>query len=351
MLSLPHNVDQITAEWLTAALSERHPGTRVASLDIESVIWGTATKVFVEVGYASKPSGGPPAHLCVKGGFDPDMRQIAGVGYQVEARFYSDVAPALKGAVPDVWYAGCEAAINQGIVISDDLRVSGAQFGTPYTEPTVDDVAATLELMAGWHGLTWNRRGTADIDWLTVGSQLFRPVALSFLSPEHWAEYMTKPQTSSFDETLRDRERIQNSITALWRHDDRGVLSISHGDPHIGNTYTLGDGVLRFLDWQTTNLAPWSDDVAYFLTGVLSTEERRKHERELLHHYLEALSATGASAPTFDEAWLSYRQHQLHGLMFALCPPEMQPADVCTLMGDRYAQAAIDLETLESIQT
>ncbi|WP_397517984.1 hypothetical protein [Rhodococcus oxybenzonivorans] len=107
---------------------------------------------------------------------------------------------------------------------------------------------------------------------------------------------------------------------------------------------------MRFLDWQTTSLAPWTDDVAYFIGGVLEVDDRRSHEVELLRHYLAALSASGASAPTFDEAWLAYRRHHLHGLMFALCPPEMQTAEVCALMGDRYGTAAIDHETLKAFE-
>ncbi|KLL12805.1 hypothetical protein BL254_07755 [Protofrankia sp. BMG5.30] len=54
----------------------------------------------------------------------------------------------------------------------------------------------------------------------------------------------------------------------------------------------------------------------------------------------------GERAPAFDEAWLAYRRHQLHGLMFAFCPPDMQPENVCAQMGVRYGTAAADLETL-----
>jgi len=343
---LPTQLDQITPAWLTAALSERSPGTRVAAVDIESVIWGTATKVFLRLGFETRPSGGPPESVCLKGGFNDDMRAVAGLGYQVESRFYADVAPSLGDSVPTCWYSGHSEAANQGLVIIDDLRAVDAVFGAPFSCPSVDVVASTLESMAGWHGRTWNRAGSGSVGWLTVGSRLFRPVAESFLDPDYWAEYMTRPQTSTFDDALRDRNRVGRAIHRLWQCDDQEALSVSHGDPHVGNTYSLGDGMLRFLDWQTTCLAPWSDDVAYFVAGALGVEERRKHETDLLSHYLRALIATGAPAPAFDDAWLAYRRHHLHGLMFALCPPEMQPAEVCTLMGDRYANAAIDHDTL-----
>lgn len=66
---LPTSLEGLTPAWLTAALSERHPGTVVEDLRVESVIWGTATKVFLDVQYRHRPAGGPPRALCVKGGF------------------------------------------------------------------------------------------------------------------------------------------------------------------------------------------------------------------------------------------------------------------------------------------
>lgn len=344
--ALPTGLQELTPAWLTMALSQRCEGVEVRDVEIIDPIWGTATKVFLRVNYARRGSREPPEALCVKGGFNDEMRAVAGLGYRVEARFYRDIAPAFGDSVPRCWYAQEHEPGNQGLVIIDDLRAAGASFGRPQDTYSVDQVAGALETLAVWHGESWDRNGIGALEWLTVGSQLFRPVVQGFLSPEHWDEYMTREQTRSFDEELRDRERVAAAVERLWERDDAGVLSISHGDPHTGNTYLLEDGVLRFLDWQTTCLAPWADDVAYFLVGVLGVEERRASEQDLLGHYLQALAAAGAPAPGFDDAWLAYRQHHLHGLMFALCPPEMQPPEVCTLMGDRYATAAIDHQTL-----
>jgi hypothetical protein len=342
----PTRLDDITADWLTDVLALWSPGTKVRSVTIDNPIWGTATKVFLQVEYEQRPQDGPPEMLCLKGGFDDEMRAVAGLGYRIEALFYRDIAPSFEASVPRCWYADEDSAGNQGLVIIDDLRAAGARFGSPMVRYSVDQVAAGLELLAGWHGSTWDRAGIGGFDWLSVGSQLFRPVVNGFMTEQHWAEYLTRPQTASFIEELQDRDRVQRAIHRLWQLDDADVLSVSHGDPHPGNTYLLSDGVVRFLDWQTTCLAPWSDDVAYFLVGILDVEQRRANETDLLRHYLGALASTGAGAPSFDDAWLAYRRHHLHGLTFALCPPEMQPPEVCALMGDRYAAAAIDHDTL-----
>ncbi|WP_019875191.1 oxidoreductase family protein [Sporichthya polymorpha] len=347
--ALPTALDGITADWLTGALSVRTPGTVVRSVEVESVIWGTATKVFLRAGYETCPPDGPPPALCLKGGFDDTMRAVAGIGYQVEARFYRDIAGLLGDAVPRCWYAAEDPTGNQGLLIVDDLRDAGVVFGGPSVRFDVDQVAQGLATLASVHGRTWQRRGVGSLDWLTVGSMLFRPVVESFLTPAHWDAYQELPQTGSFDDALRDRDRVDRAVHLLWAADDAAPLAVSHGDPHVGNTFVPADRVPRFLDWQTTCLAPWSDDVAYFLVGALEIEDRRKHEEDLLRHYLDALAAAGGEAPPYSEAWDAYRRHHLHGLMFALCPPEMQPAEVCRQMGDRYATAARDHGTLDLV--
>lgn len=348
-IPLPTALDALTAPWLTEALSVRSPGTSVRSVEIESVIWGTASKVFLRLEYDNRPDGGPPEALCLKGGFDDTMRAVAGIGYQVEARFYRDVATLLGDSAPRHWFAAEDPEANQGLVLTDDLRTVGATFGGPHVPYDVDQVAAGLATLARVHGATWDRRDVGSLGWLTVGSMLFRPVVDSFLTRSHWDAYLELPQTGAFDAALRDHDRVERAVHLLWADDDAQVLSISHGDPHVGNTYALADRVPRFLDWQTTCLAPWSDDVAYFLVGALEIDDRRKHEEDLLRHYLDALTAAGGDAPSFSTAFDAYRRHHLHGLMFALCPPEMQPAEVCRLMGDRYATAAIDHRTLDLV--
>ena len=131
--SLPTDLTGLSPQWLTAALAERSPGTVVRDVAVESVIWGTATKVFLEVDYSQRPQDGPPDSLCVKGGFQDELRAIVGAGYQIEANFYRDIAPALESGLPRCWYAGASPEQNQGLVITDDLRSDGAAFGSPWS--------------------------------------------------------------------------------------------------------------------------------------------------------------------------------------------------------------------------
>jgi hypothetical protein len=67
------------------------------------------------------------------------------------------------------------------------------------------------------------------------------------------------------------------------------------------------------------------------------------HEEELLRGYLLGLAERGADpAPNWDDAWTSYRRHAVHGLLWFLCPTQMQPLEVITASVGRFATAATD---------
>ena len=57
---------------------------------------------------------------------------------------------------------------------------------------------------------------------------------------------------------------------------------------------------------------------------------------------LGGLAAAGADAPDWDAAWLTYRRHFLHGLLWFLCPTQMQPVEIINASVERFALACTD---------
>ena len=84
------------------------------------------------------------------------------------------------------------------------------------------------------------------------------------------------------------------------------LTCVLHGDTHSGNAYLDAEGRACWFDWQVVQRGHWSVDVAYHLGTVLTIEDRRAHEVELLEHYLAELASHGVTAPSFDEAWDAY---------------------------------------------
>ncbi|MDX6584862.1 MAG: hypothetical protein QOI10_4046 [Solirubrobacterales bacterium] len=343
---LPMAVEELTAEWLTTALSIRQPGVVVSSVVVEHIIWGTATKILVSVDYRDSPApGGPPSRLCVKGGFDAGVRELAmSSAYVREADFFDQVAPGLRIPLPRCWYTGRDEEQGQGIIVLDDLAATGCTFGEP-TEPwPADRVAAALEVLAGLHAATWG----ADRErhpWLSEVSPV-RQVADFFFTPGYWDRHFGGDDGPPAPAALLDRELVRDAFHALWRIEDSAVASISHGDPHLGNAYLDTAGRPAFLDWQGVCAAPPMDDVAYLIAGALTVQDRRASERDLVGHYLDARGAAGAPGSEFDTEWLDYRRHHLHGFLWATTGPMMQPRDRVFAMAERHIAAIEDHDTL-----
>ena len=325
---LPMSVEEITAEWLGQAL-----GTEISELEVDNIVWGTATKVVLE----ARHDADLPSRFCIKGGFTEELRPVMGAGYVDEARFYRDLAPQLGEGLPTVYFADEDEEAQQGIVVMEDLGAKGATFVDAAEPITVEQVRRGLEIQAGWHSM--DDPGYA---WLK-GEPNIRNLVRGVLTPEAWDAQIGQAEPGAVADTFRSRERTVEAFEAMWAIDDEQPPVLCHHDANPTNVYLDADGQPNFIDWQFAALGEWAYDVALFMVGALSTEDRRAHEEELLRGYLDA---RGAGAPSFDDAWDAYRRHHLTGVLYTLTPEEMQPKRVRLPLADRYAQAAVDHDTV-----
>jgi hypothetical protein len=334
-LPLPLTVEEITPDWLTSALSAGYLGTVVTDLVVRRVIWGTATKVMLEVSYASESP--VPRRLCVKGGFRPELRPLMSLGYQVEALFYRDLSRNITGALTS-YFAAADPSVDQGVVVMADLCADGHTFNDVSRPLTVDQAAAGLEALAVLH----SGAGVDTPPWIPPTPH-YRPLAMSTMiaPPSSAALAMHSPNVVAL---VENTSLLRGAFDAIWADEDSGPQCLVHGDANYTNTVLDPDGHPRLLDWQFICRSAWTHDVALFLISVLSIEDRRRHERELLEGHLKTLAALGAQQADWDSCWASYRRHSVYGLTYALVPPEMQPPEVCVPLADRFAAAASDLE-------
>ncbi len=152
---------------------------------------------------------------------------------------------------------------------------------------------------------------------------------------------------------------IGHLIEGIWKPYIRTLTTtpqtLLHGDPHIGNTYLLADGQVGFLDWQVARRGNWSLDLGYFLQGALTTEDRRRHENDLLDEYRDALALPAAEMPSREEIRLGYRASVAHGLTLWLCTASAgelwQRPDIAIALAQRYCAAYSDLDTAAALAT
>lgn len=345
--SLPRAVEQLTAAWLSQAFARAGIDARVESVEQTRIIWGTATKVFVTIQCSGPDSAGLPSKLCIKGGFDEQARAFGlGAAYELEGHFFSDIAAQLDFPLPRTLCV--EVEDQQSVIVFEDMTARGVTFPDPLAGLSIEQVRQALEVMATWQAATWDERAPHK-PWLKVGCSAAR-MALEVLLEEGMFNALTRRDfLPAMPAGLQQAAEVKAAYKALWALDDRSELCMSHGDAHVGQTYLDPLNGTAFLDWQGVCLAPWASDVAYFLVGALPVELRREHERALLEGYCQALAQAGGPALAWDQAWLSYRQHCLHGYIWALTPTHLQPEAVVKALAERYLAAIEDHDPVRLI--
>jgi len=329
-MRLPLRVEEISAAWLTAALRERLPGVTVDACRILDVMPGTSTKVRVGLDYAQAGREvALPATLIVKGGFEEHSASMRPM-YRTEMRFYRDVQRAIDLPSPRCWFAG-EDETEQSVIILEDLRSRGVRFCDPLKPQTADEVARRLEVMARYHAQTWNSNDFAPggrFEWISGRHEGWSVVYQQrYLEPSVWQHYMQLPRAAAVSSRL---------------HDGRGPACLCHGDTHLGNLYWDRDGTPGFFDPQVAR-APWQFEVTYHLVAALDPDARRRHERDLLRHYLEALRSHGIDAPAAADALEAYRREIVYGLfIFLINETRFQSEAVNTAYAARFGAAALD---------
>lgn len=139
-------------------------------------------------------------------------------------------------------------------------------------------------------------------------------------------------------------------MAPLLAADIAGPIFVVHGDPHQGNMFVDPDGKPGLLDWATIMHGHRAWNVAYAMIGSQTVEQRRMRKDEQLAHYRGRLRAHGIDAPSPADARRDDARNAAWIFMFALCPAELQPEDLCTLSAERACAAIGDLDTLALIE-
>lgn len=341
--------EALTPTWISAALSDLHPGVVVEDVELRELLHGVGTKALMRLTYAESGDGGLPRELCLKAGYEPhNQHLLEGGAYLKETRFYRDVARQLPVRVPECFYAGCDDVTNQGVLILENLHTTGGVLCSASREHTVDEAARFLDSFAALHASHWDGEVNDAHPWIGTRSVL-DSVKFSAYTDRIQAN-LDDPRGATLTEEMRDGSKLIEAaarVSALIDH-RRGCLV--HGDPHAGNLYLTGSGEPGLYDWQTVQISSWAVDVPYYLCAALSHEDRRSSLPDLLRHYLGRLEAHGVTPPSWDEAWLSFRQFTIYGFyLWAITRPIVQPVEVINTFVDRLGAAASEAGAYEAL--
>jgi aminoglycoside phosphotransferase (APT) family kinase protein len=288
--------------WLESALSDVGEDERVVDAVAVDTSKTLAEKLRIAVTIETADGSRRVRGYCIKAHLDG----ASALDILPEARFYRDVAPRLRVRMPRTFFTAYDDDAQQAMIIMEDIVASGGVFGSPHHPQSVAVTRDTLSQLAVLHASTWGRSSIEDIEWLGRRIETF----IAFYPADQLQSLLDDGRVDGAAAELRD---AGNLVAALERVAEHAHTCLLHGDTHTGNVYLDAEGRACWFDWQVTQLGNWSTDVSYHLATVLSVEDRRTHEVELLQHYLRELAAQGAPTPSWDEAWDLYRRSFPYG--------------------------------------
>lgn len=340
---LPQLPAELTPEWF----SEKF-GHRVKSAENTHTIWGTASKLFFTITYEEDSTEDRPTHVCVKGVFDPKMIEAQPWTVslaQRESEFFSKIAPNIKNVVfPRGWWGGKNET--QGIAIMNDLTKEGCIFAPEVAEYSVAQVKNGVATLAGLHAQYWGQ-SQEDHPWIWNN---YDPSMKFMVTP--WDQVVRTPGRPKLPESLMDGKRANEALDRYFAERNPRFRTLLHGDTHIGNIYFLPDGQMGFLDWSAFHFGSCFHDIVYHMTALLSIENRRAHEMEILDHYLDTLHSLGG--PKFDrhndpEVMTEYKRSFMTNVIWLICPDGLQSKERVEMLCERTVATYEDHQVIETI--
>jgi len=353
---VPPSADALTTDWLTKALCRDAPSAAVVDFEVVGGSDGTSSRRALRVGYnAAGQEAGLPTRLFMKSAASFQSRLFLGVAgvTECETIFYRDLRPQLPGLrSPRSHFAAYDRRTFRSVVLMDDLSADGWAFPDPMQD-TVSrrDAEDMVDQMAYYHAAFWGQR-------LTVPTTERFQQRLNAVGVEKRARVgIERARPVTPPAVYRRKDELLPAVMRSLRLNSSGMPTVLHQDVHQGNWLRDPDGRMGLYDWQAVANGEWALDVSYAMAVNLPIEDRRAWERDLLERYLSRLADEAvANPPSFDDAWLRYRQQPFHVVVFALLTigagrmqPDMQPMEYMMRCWERIATFVDDHESLDSL--
>jgi sulfur transfer complex TusBCD TusB component (DsrH family) len=235
-LSIPQGWDEISAEWMTAALADHFPGVEVDDVAVVLRDDGTNRRARLQLTYSA---GAGPATVFAKA-VDPEHADLVALtsGLYHEPRLFSS-GVVLPLDHPAVYTAIIDEERRDFLMMMEDVVARGADPRDSTRPMTIDQVANGVRGLARMHSAYW-------------GDRIATHPALGWVEPFVAFEGLEYAPLHIAHERLGDT--VPAEITALTVTDlfvdiwARYIATLTtspqtllHGDPHIGNTYVLPD--------------------------------------------------------------------------------------------------------------
>ena len=340
----------IDEDWMSSALSQAFDSP-VQVHDLSAEVIGTGKmgdNVRFRIDYAGDADTLPSTLVGKFPAEDPKAREMAGLqgAYYHEVMFYRHVAPRTSARVPRIYLNEIADTRTEFVTLMEDL--APAEPGSQFVPETQERARMALREAARFTATFYGSQEFAGADYIMSQAAIDGGAMGQALLQQYWPSFADR-FGANFSSEMRAvgdffAGHYQRYIASVPR-----AMSLVHGDLRSENLL-FTDQYCVLVDWQTIAETSPLTDIAYFLGGSVTVEDRRAWERDLVAEFCEELARAGVRIEQ-EEAWRQYRLQSLHGLLIIILGASFSSSDARSdemfrLLIERQLQQAGDLDAI-----
>jgi hypothetical protein len=338
--------DKLTTDWLSDALEDD-----VTDVRVEPVGTGQMCDS-VRLHLTYRGNNVRPATVIAKLPAADETSRATALNlrsYEIEVRFYQQLAPELPIRTPRILYSDIDTATASFVLLMEDL--APARPGDQLAGCSVPEATIAIDELVKLHAPRWGDPKLSGYEWLHRDPEASRIFLLGML-PVFWNDFRERYADRLGDHVHEAGDALFGHLERYLSANDDGSWTVVHGDYRLDNLLfgrAEGGVPIAVVDWQTCAHGAGLNDVAYFLGAGLILSDRRGHERDLVRRYHEGLVAAGVRGYDFDRCWTDHRRGTWSGLIMAVAASMLvertdRGDEMFMAMAHRHARHALDLD-------
>ena len=352
MSAIPPSAADIDAAWLREVLDVDVIDVRAENLGAGLGLLGEVTRLHLT--YASGVPG--PATLIAKTQSPaPEsvfVAQIMGF-YDREVSFYRGLADRVGVRTPRCHHADIAADGTPFVLLLEEI--TGARTIDQIQGASRADSEIVIDQAVVLHAQLWDTPELWALDWLPpINTPLFLAAAdLAAEKLPRYLEYWAGKAPTAALQFVQDLTPHYPALLDWWV--EQGNPTFAHMDFRADNFLfggSAGPDVVTVLDWQLSVRGVGVWDIANFLAGSVTVDDRRAWEDDLVRRYHAGLLAAGVTGYDWERCWRDYR-YAIGQQAWSTCPMgDMDPGNergqlLLDTITPRYLIAADDLDVYE----
>ena len=311
----PRSPEEMTPEWLTAALRSR--GTikdaAVTSARVEPIGEGAGflgQLARLHLTYDRSEAGAPVTVIAKLPTLDPGGREVCRLFefYEREIRFYDRIAPDVTLRVPRAYYTSMDPAADDFLLLLEDL--CDVRMVDEVAGCTAQEAEQIIRGIAEQHARWWESPALAEVEtWMPAVNAPVQQTAEPAYN-QAWEPFLQMFGDAQSQKVRAIGEAMKTKIVAILHELAPAPRTIIHGDWRLDNIF-FGSDCVAAIDWQIATIGRGAFDVGYFLSSCIEPEVRRAEEMRLLRLWHEIATAGHSNGYTFDDALIDYRRSVL----------------------------------------